>query len=85
VTIVFTEGKHPIIHKQGYHTQGYIKGYMSFLQVVKMEPTYQKQNGHENLILMTRVTSVVTSYEATRLPNPVHSKYCLPASYSDET
>jgi hypothetical protein len=24
---------------------------MSFAQVVKMEPAYQKQNGHENLVL----------------------------------
>jgi hypothetical protein len=42
VTIVFTEGKHPFIHKRGYHTQGYIKGYMPFVQVVKMEPANQK-------------------------------------------
>jgi hypothetical protein len=42
VTIVFTKGKHPFIHKWGYHTQGYIKGYMPFVQVVKMEPAYQK-------------------------------------------
>jgi hypothetical protein len=32
---------------------------------VKMEPTYQKQNGHENLVLMLWVTSEVTSYQAT--------------------
>jgi hypothetical protein len=65
VTIVFTKGKHPFIHKRGYHTQGYISGYMSFVQVVKMEPTYQKQNGHENLVLTPWVTSEVTSYQAT--------------------
>jgi hypothetical protein len=41
-TIVFTKSKHPFIHKLGYRTQGYIMGYMSFVQVVKMEPTYQK-------------------------------------------
>jgi hypothetical protein len=63
-TIVFTKGKHPFIHKLGYHTQCYIKGYMSFVQVVKMEPGYQKQNGHENLVLMPKVTSK-TSYQAT--------------------
>jgi hypothetical protein len=40
-------------------------GYMSFVQVVKMEPAYQKQNGRENLVLMPRVTSEVTSYQAT--------------------
>jgi hypothetical protein len=40
-------------------------GYTSFVQVVKMEPTYQKQNGHENLVLTPRVTSEVTSYQAT--------------------
>jgi hypothetical protein len=62
VTIVFTKGKHPFIHKFGYHTSGYIMGYMSFVQVVKMGPTYQKQNGHENLVLMPRVISKVTSY-----------------------
>jgi hypothetical protein len=65
VTIVFTKGKHPFIHKRGYHTQCYIKGYMPFVQVVKMEPAYQKQNGHENLVLTQRVTSEVTSYQAT--------------------
>jgi hypothetical protein len=48
---------------------------MSFVQVVKMEPAYQKQNGHKNLVPMPRVTSEVTSYQAT----------CLSASYSDET
>jgi hypothetical protein len=64
-TLVFTESKHPFIHKLGYHTQGYIMGYMSFVKVVKMEPTYQKQNGHENLVLMLWVTSEVTSYQAT--------------------
>jgi hypothetical protein len=47
VTIVFTKDKHPFTHKQGYRTQGYIKGYMPFVQVVKMEPAYQKQNGHD--------------------------------------
>jgi hypothetical protein len=64
-TIVFTKGKHPFIHKHGYHTKCYIKGYMSFVQVVEMEPAYQKQNGHENLVLMLRVISEVTSYQAT--------------------
>jgi hypothetical protein len=38
---------------------------MPFIQVVKMEPAYQKQNGHENLVLALRVTSEVTSYQAT--------------------
>jgi hypothetical protein len=47
-TIVFTKGKHPFILKLGYHTKCYIRGYMSFVQVVKMEPTYKKQR-HENL------------------------------------
>jgi hypothetical protein len=60
-------------------------GYMSFVQVFKMEPAYQKQNGHENLVLTPRVTSEVTSYQATCKPNVIHSKFCLPASYSDET
>jgi hypothetical protein len=65
VTLVFTKGKHPFIHKLGYHAKCYIKDDMSFLQVVEMEPTYQKQNGHENLILTPCVTSEVTSYQAT--------------------
>jgi hypothetical protein len=60
-TIVSTKGKHPFIHKLGYHTQCYIRAYMSFAQVGKMEPASQKQNGHENLVLMPRVTSEVTS------------------------
>jgi hypothetical protein len=64
-TIVFTKGKHPFIHKLGYHTKCYIKCYISFVQVAKMEPAYQKQNGHENLVLTPRVTSKVTSYQAT--------------------
>jgi hypothetical protein len=64
-TTVFTKSKHPFIHKLGCHTQGYIMDYLSFVQVVKMDPTYQKQNGHENLILMPWVTSEVTSYQAT--------------------
>jgi hypothetical protein len=41
-TTVFTKSKPLFIHKLGYHTQGYIMGYMSFVQVVKMEPAYQK-------------------------------------------
>jgi hypothetical protein len=65
-TTVFTKSKHPFIHKLGYHTQGYIMDYMSFVQMVKMEPTYQKQNGHENLVLTPWFTSEVTSYQATR-------------------
>jgi hypothetical protein len=64
-TIVFTKGKHPFIHKLGYHTQCNIRGYMSFVQVVEMKPIYQKQNGHENLVLTPWVTSEVTSYQAT--------------------
>jgi hypothetical protein len=64
-TIVFTNGKHIFIHKLGYHTKCYINGYMPFVQVVEMKPAYQKQNGHENLVLMPRVTSEVTSYQAT--------------------
>jgi hypothetical protein len=64
-TTVFTKSKHPFIHKLGYHTQGYIMGYISFVQVVEMEPAYQKQNGHENLILTPRVTFEVTSYQVT--------------------
>jgi hypothetical protein len=60
-TIAFTKGKHPFIHKFGYQTQCYIRGYISIVQVVEMEPAYQKQNGHENLLL----TPWVTSYQAT--------------------
>jgi hypothetical protein len=41
------------------------QGYMSFVQVVEMEPAYQKQNGHENLVPTPQVTSEVTSYQAT--------------------
>jgi hypothetical protein len=51
-TTIFTKSKDPFIHKLAYHTQGYIMGYMSFVEVVKMEAAYQKQNGHENLVLM---------------------------------
>jgi hypothetical protein len=64
-TIVFTKSKYPFIHKLGYHTQGYVMGYMSFVQVVKMEPAYQKENGHENLVLTLQVTCEVTSYQDT--------------------
>jgi hypothetical protein len=64
-TTIFTKSKHLFIHNLGYHTQGYIMGYTSFVQVVKMEPAYQKQNGHENLVFMSWVTSEVTSYQAT--------------------
>jgi hypothetical protein len=65
VTTIFTKDKHPFIHKLGYHTKGYIKGYMSFVHVVEMVLAYQKQNGHENLVLTPRVTFEVTSYQAT--------------------
>jgi hypothetical protein len=41
-TVVFTNGKHPFIHKLGYHTKCYINGYMPFVQVVEMKPAYQK-------------------------------------------
>jgi hypothetical protein len=40
-------------------------GYMPFVQVVKMKPAYQKQNGHDNLVLTPWVTYEVTSYQAT--------------------
>jgi hypothetical protein len=59
------KGKHLFIHKLGYHTKGYMKDDISFVQVVEMEPSYQKQNGHENLVLTPWVTSEVTSYQAT--------------------
>jgi hypothetical protein len=64
-TTVFTKSKHQFIHKLGYHTQGYIMSYSSFVQVVKMEPAYQKQNGHANLVLTLRVTFEGTRYQAT--------------------
>jgi hypothetical protein len=64
-TIVSTKVKHPLIHKLGYHTKCYINGYMPSVQVVEMEPAYQKQNGHENLILTSWVSSEITSYEDT--------------------
>jgi hypothetical protein len=35
---------------------------MPFVQMVKMEPTYQKQNGHENLLLKPWVISEVANY-----------------------
>jgi hypothetical protein len=38
---------------------------MSFVQVVEMKPAYQKQNGHQNLVLLPQVISEVTSYQAT--------------------
>jgi hypothetical protein len=62
---VFTKGKHPFIHKHGYHTKCYNHGYMPLVQVVEMEPVYQKQNRHENLVHTPRVTSEVTSYQDT--------------------
>jgi hypothetical protein len=68
-TIVFTKGKQSFIHKHGYHTQCYIKGYMPFVQVVEIEPAYQKQNGHENLVLTPQVTSEVTSSHVICSPN----------------
>jgi hypothetical protein len=37
---------------------------MPFVQVVKMEPAYQKQNGHENHVRTPWVTSEVTGYQA---------------------
>jgi hypothetical protein len=64
-TFVFTIGKHPFIHSLGYHTKCYINGYKPLVQVVEREPTYQKQDGHENLVLTPWVTSNVTSYQDT--------------------
>jgi hypothetical protein len=64
-TTVFTKSKHPFNHKLGCYTQGYTMGYTSFVQVVKMERAYQKQNGQKNLVLTPWVTSEVTSYQAT--------------------
>jgi hypothetical protein len=37
---------------------------MSFVQVVEMEPSYQKQNGRENLVLVPWDTSKVIGYQA---------------------
>jgi hypothetical protein len=48
-TIVFTKAKHPFIHKLGYHTRCYNRGYKSFVQVVEMEPAYQKKVGTRTL------------------------------------
>jgi hypothetical protein len=48
--IVFTKSKHPFIHKLRYHTQGYIMGYMSFVQVIRMKPAYQKKMGTRTLL-----------------------------------
>ncbi len=62
-TIVFTKGKHPFIHKVGYHTKCYISVTCPFVQVAEMESAYQKQNSHENLVLMSWVTSEVTGYQ----------------------
>jgi hypothetical protein len=42
---------------------------MSFVQVVEIERTDQKQNGQENLVLTLWVTYEVTSYKATCQPN----------------
>jgi hypothetical protein len=64
-TFIFTKVKHPFIHKHGYHTKYYINGYKPFVQVIKMEPAYQKQNGHVNHLLMPQVTSEVTRYHDT--------------------
>jgi hypothetical protein len=64
-TSVFTKRKHPLIHKLGYHTKCYINSYMPFVQVVEMKPAYEKQNGHENLVLTPQLTSEVTSYQDT--------------------
>jgi hypothetical protein len=41
-TFIFTKVKHPFIQKLGYQTKCYTHGYMPFVQVVKMEPAYQK-------------------------------------------
>jgi hypothetical protein len=57
---------------------------MSFVQVVEMELT-NKKNGHENLVLMPRVTFEVTSYQATCQPNLNPLKICLSTSYNNET
>ncbi len=65
-THVFIKGKHPFIHKLGYHTKCYNHSYMPFVQVVEMKPAYKKQNRHENLVLTPQVTSKVTIYQATR-------------------
>jgi hypothetical protein len=48
---------------------------MSVVQVAKMKPAYQKQNGHENLVPTMRVATEVTSYQVTCKPNPIHSKF----------
>jgi hypothetical protein len=77
VTIVFTKGKKAFIHKQCYYTQSYIRGYMPFVQVVKMEPAYQKQNGHENLVLTPWVT--IQGYKLSSYllasPNPLKKNF----------
>jgi hypothetical protein len=36
---------------------------MPFVEVVEIEPAYQKQNGHENLVLSQWVTSEVVRTE----------------------
>jgi hypothetical protein len=39
--------------------------YMTLEQVAEMKPAYQKQKGHENLVLTPWVTFEVTNYQAT--------------------
>jgi hypothetical protein len=65
VILVFAKGKHPFIYKHGNYTNCYINDDMLLVQVVEMEPAYQKQNGPENLVLMPQVTSEIISYQVT--------------------
>jgi hypothetical protein len=60
----FTKGNiHSFITCLSY--KGYERCYMSFVQVVTMKPIYQKENGHDNLVLTPWVAFEVTSYQAT--------------------
>jgi hypothetical protein len=52
-------------HQAWFSYIDYIRCYMLFVQGVEMEPAYQKQNGHENLVLTLWVRSELTSYKAT--------------------
>jgi hypothetical protein len=65
MTVAFTKGVNIHLFISLVNTQRLQWCYMSFVQVVEMEPTYQKQNGHENLVLTPRDTSDVTCYQAT--------------------
>jgi hypothetical protein len=74
------KSKHPFIHKLGYHTQGHIRGYMPFVQVVRWNPPnknkmgtrtfFPRRGSHPRLQVIKLLASLTLSTQNFVSPHP---------------